>query len=72
MGFDEEHFAKGGGLVRIDIKDVTDLNLRIPSGNEYGANSHWIPGGYTEGGVPEAISDLIPNTMNKVIIKELN
>ena len=72
LGFDEGHFAKGGGLVRIDIKDVTDLNLRIPSGNEYGANSHWIPGGYTEGGVPEAISDLIPNTMNKVIIKELN
>ena len=72
LGFDEGHFAKGGGLVRIDIKDVTDLNLRIPSGNEYGANSHWIPGGYTEGGVPEAISDLIPNTTNKVIIKELN
>jgi hypothetical protein len=31
------------------------LNLRMPSGNEVGANSFWRPGGYTSGGVPEAV-----------------
>ena len=70
LGFDEGYFENGGGLVQIDIPDVTDLNLRIPSGNEYGANLHWIPGGITDGGIPEAISDLI--STNKVIITELN
>ena len=71
LGFDEGHFAKGGGLVRIDVEDIADLNLRIPNGNEYGANSHWIPGGYTDGGVPEAVSDLIPNLPDRVVITEL-
>lgn len=32
-------------------------NLRMPSGNEAGANPQWIPGGYTSGGVPEATAD---------------
>lgn len=33
-------------------------DLRIPSGNEGGANSQWVPGGFTAGGVPEAVVDL--------------
>lgn len=71
LGFDIGHFEDGGGLVRININDVSDLNLRIPSGNEAGANSHWLPGGYTDGGAPEAISNLIPNVDSKVSIIEL-
>lgn len=43
----------------------------MPSGNEAGANSHWIPGGKTDGGIMEAITDLIPNTPNNVKITEL-
>ena len=43
----------------------------MPSGNEYGANNHWIPGGYTDGGVPEAVTDLIPNVSGNVTITEL-
>jgi len=31
--------------------------LRVPDGNEIGANKNWIPGGYTSGGVPEATVD---------------
>lgn len=27
----------------------------MPSGNEFGANDQWIPGGKTDGGVSEAI-----------------
>ena len=36
------------------------MNIRIPSGNETGANKLWVPGGYTSGGVPEAITNTIP------------
>ena len=39
------------------IKPEDMKNIRIPSGNEGGANSQWIPGGYTNDGVPEAVMD---------------
>ena len=45
----------GTNPVRIDVKSPT--GLRLPSGNELGANSQWIPGGYTSGGLLEAIID---------------
>ena len=62
LGFEPGYFRGHGGLVRIDVIDVADLHIRIPSGNEAGANSWWVPGGYTSGGVPEAVSDLIPKS----------
>mgnify|MGYP002651150812 CR=1 FL=1 len=34
--------------------------LRMPSGNELGANDQWVPGGFTSGGVPEATIDTGP------------
>ena len=52
--------SDGGGLVRIDVEDFSGLNIRMPSGNETGANSLWLLGGKTSGGVPEAIIDIIP------------
>ncbi len=72
LGFDAGHFSDGGGSVRIDIKNLEGLNLRIPSGNEAGANRHWIPGGKTDGGVPEAITDLIPNVPDNVTVYKLS
>jgi hypothetical protein len=30
---------------------------RIPSGNEFGANTYWVPGGFTKRNIPEAIID---------------
>ena len=57
-------------MVRVDVDDVTGLNLRLPSGNETGANSLWIPGGYTSGNVPEAISDIIP--LKQATISRIN
>lgn len=60
LGFELGHFADGGGLVRIDIDSLDGLELRLPSGNEAGANRYWVPGGYTDGGVPEAVTNLIP------------
>lgn len=62
LGFEPGYFRGHGGLVRIDVLDVDDLHIRIPSGNEAGANAWWLPGGYTSGGVPEAVSDLIPKS----------
>lgn len=57
--------------MRIDIDSIEGLNLRMLSGNEAGANSHWIPGGKTDGGVSEAVTDLIPNNPSNVTITEL-
>jgi hypothetical protein len=31
--------------------------LRLPSGNEGGANENWIPGGFTLSGTAEAVMD---------------
>jgi hypothetical protein len=45
----------GSNPVRIDIANPS--GLRMPSGNEKGANLNWIPGGYTLGGIPEMIID---------------
>ena len=45
----------GANPVRIDIENPT--GLRMPSGNEKGANPKWVPGGYTSGGIPETIID---------------
>lgn len=72
LGFDAGHFEDGGGLVRIDIDDLEGLDLRMPSGNECGANSHWIPGGKTDGGVPEAVTDLIPNASDNITVTEID
>ena len=60
LSFDAGYFALQGGMVRLDIFDIEDLNLRLPSGNETGANEYWLPGGFTRGGIPEAILDPIP------------
>ena len=59
LSYDAGYFSEHGGMVRVDVPDVFGLNLRIPSGNEIGANEYWLPGGYTNGGVPEAFCDKI-------------
>jgi hypothetical protein len=40
---------------KVEIKDI-----KVPSGNERGANAEWIPGGYTKGGLPEAAVPQVP------------
>ena len=70
LGFEPGYFQGHGGLVRIDVLDVADLHIRIPSGNEAGANAWWLPGGYTSGGVPEAVSDLIPKS--RILVTRLS
>ena len=43
-------------IVLIKRDDATDL--RLPNGNEDGANELWLPGGVTSGGVSEAVLSL--------------
>jgi hypothetical protein len=62
LGFAPGYFENGGGLVRVDINDPSSFDLRMPSGNELGANEYFVPGGYTSGGTPEAVINQIPNT----------
>ena len=60
----------GENPIRIDCK--TPKNIRLPSGNEPGANSLWIPGGFTSDGLMEAVVDqLRPGeyTIREVITK---
>ena len=47
----------GANPVRLDIENPS--GLRMPSGNELGANEKWIPGGKTSGGTLEATVDQI-------------
>jgi hypothetical protein len=45
-------------LVRVDVPSPRQLGLRVPSGNEAGANDLWIPGGKLPDGTSEAVLDL--------------
>jgi hypothetical protein len=47
-------------LIRIDIQRPRRLHIRIPSGNETGANELWIPGGKLPNGYSESVIDPIP------------
>ena len=67
--------SKPQSVIRIDINANQISNLRIPNGNEIGANSMWIPGGYTINGVSEAVIDAIKwseiqSNQIKIIIKK--
>jgi hypothetical protein len=57
LGLDEGYL--GAAPVRVDIPQVA--GYKIPSGNEFGANNFWRPGGATwPGGLPEAVIDPVP------------
>jgi hypothetical protein len=62
LGFDRGYL--GTNPVRVDINSPS--GLRMPGGNELGANSLWEPGGYTSGGIKEAIIDPAPSGTYKV------
>lgn len=44
-----------GGLVRIDFKISDKCKVEVPSGNEFGTNDLWLPGGKLPNGKLEAI-----------------
>ena len=48
-------------VVRVDIANPAHEGLRMPSGNEAGANSQWLPGGKLPTGISEAVIDIPSN-----------
>jgi hypothetical protein len=46
---------KNAEIIRIDIRKPKKLKLRLPSGNETGANELWIPGGKLPNGYLESV-----------------
>lgn len=59
----------GNSPVRVNIPSPS--GLRMPSGNEVGANAQWIPGGFTSpGGMLEAIIDQVPS--GSYIVSSIN
>jgi hypothetical protein len=55
LGLPEGFFDSG--VVRVDVPDPRDHGLRMPSGNEAGANDQWLPGGQLPTGLSEAVID---------------
>jgi hypothetical protein len=55
LGLDKGYLGDNPVLVEV----AKPTGLRMPSGNEPGANLRWTAGGYTSGGVPEAVVDQI-------------
>ena len=47
-----------GDAVALYVPPENLGGIRIPSGNEAGANRQWVPGGYTASGTAEAVVDL--------------
>ena len=66
IGWNKENSLNDMMLVRIDLKNISRLNPRIPSGNEAGANEFFTPGGFTSGGIIELVLNRIPKTPNYV------
>lgn len=62
---------KGEDIVRIDILNVKKQNVRMPTGNESGANDLWLPGGKLPNGYSEAVMDAIKKGDYKEIILNL-
>jgi hypothetical protein len=66
LGYPSGSLANGGFTI-VNIQNPKDYNMHIPSGNEHGANSEWIPGGYTSGGILEVILEHVPNDIRNFL-----
>ena len=61
LGLDPGYLSDADTMVvHVERADIEGLN--VPSGAEGGANKHWLPGGYTAGGEPEAVMDFPKGT----------
>ncbi|WP_231737710.1 hypothetical protein [Mycobacterium sp. IS-1742] len=66
-----EGFLGEHNVLRIDIADPHDHNVRVPSGNEAGANDLWLPGGLLPDGNSEAVIDGAGVTPDDYTITEI-
>jgi hypothetical protein len=72
LGFSPGWWQNKGGIYRVDIIDPPGHNLRFQNGTEEAANEFFHPGGYTSGGVKEAVTNRIPNNCSCAEIKPLD
>ena len=56
LGFETGSLGDDAVFAAIKRRDLGEI--KMPSGNEGGVNSNWIPGGKTSGGISEAVVDL--------------
>lgn len=70
LGWPEGYLDKHT-VIRIDIPHPEGHNMRIPSGNEAGANDLWLPGGLLPGGLSETVIDGGTLSANDYIITRL-
>lgn len=61
---------ENGDYIIMYVNNPKKYNISLPSGNEMGANDNWIPGGYTSGGIPEAVVYDLDNTPEEVYFSE--
>src|SRR6056297_3471515 len=67
LGFDPGHLTSGRfEPVLIEAEDFN--SIRIPSGNEGGANDLWLPVGFTSGGQAEAVMDFTGVDFTPIIL----
>ncbi len=55
-----------GDLYLVEVASPLEYNIRLPSGFETGANDQFKWGGFTKGGIPEAVTDSIPISRLKI------
>lgn len=65
LGLDSGYLGDAPVVVEI----LEPIRLRMPSGNEPGANEFWLPGGHTSGGLPEAVIDQVP--LDKIVVNSV-
>lgn len=51
----EAGYLNSDDVLIVAIADPAKYDLRMPTGNEAGANAQWLPGGITSGGIDEAV-----------------
>ena len=59
LGYDTGFFSDNI-IMRVDV--TSPVSVRMPSGNEAGANSNWIPGGILPTGFTEGVIDVTTTT----------
>lgn len=61
-----------GDLIRVDVQLKDLQNLRKPAGTEVGANSKFVEGGKTIGGVTEGVVDNLEKAKaTTTVVKDL-
>lgn len=61
LGFSPGWWQNKGRIYRVDVINPENQRLRFQNGTEDAANEFYQPGGFTSGGVMEAVTDRIPN-----------